>query len=103
MSVIVGTNPLVSRRFSQAHCLASNGASYFYERGVIRYEKAEYDNAFSDIEEAIRLNPQLACAYHIRGKLWQVWHMYGKARTDFSEAIRLDSNNAIYYYDRATK
>jgi tetratricopeptide (TPR) repeat protein len=61
-------------------------------------EKRDYKNA---ITEAIRLDPQFAEAYHLRGKSYAADGENDHAILDYSEAIRLGVDSRGAYYDRA--
>ena len=63
--------------------------------------KKEYDKAIADYDEAIRLDPKYAVAYHNRGNAWYLKHEYDKAIADYGEAIRLEPKYASAYNMRA--
>lgn len=63
-------------------------------------QQSAYDRAITDINQAIRINPNLASAYKERGN---VYHIVGndiRAISDFNQAIRLDPNLASAYAKR---
>jgi len=70
-------------------------------RGTIWSEKGDNDNAISDYNDAIRLDPKRATAYYKRGNGWVRKGEYDKAIADFDVAIRLDPKNALIYNNRA--
>ncbi len=51
--------------------------------------KREYNNALSDYDKAIRLDPKDAMAYLNRGNVWWAKKEYRKAISDYDQAIRL--------------
>ena len=63
------------------------------------YEKNQYDNAITDFDEAIRLDPD-ARSYVDRGDDWFVQDELDKAIADYNEAIRLDPHDARAYLNR---
>jgi tetratricopeptide (TPR) repeat protein len=77
-----------------------HGARGYAARGTDWLNKKEYDKAIADFDQAIRLDPKFAPAYHNRGLAW--WHQkeYDRAIADYSEAIRLDPKDAAAYYNR---
>ncbi|NVN88279.1 MAG: tetratricopeptide repeat protein [Rhodopseudomonas sp.] len=63
----------------------------YNQRGGEYYEKGQYELAFADFDEAIRLDPSSSLAYMNRGFTnWATKH-YDRAIADFSEDIRLGS------------
>ena len=55
-----------------------------------KYEAAgKYREAIAELDEAIKLQPDLAMAYNARGFTRYLMHDYAKAIADFDEAIRL--------------
>ncbi|MGA0380577.1 MAG: tetratricopeptide repeat protein, partial [Candidatus Poseidoniaceae archaeon] len=61
------------------------GACYL---ALDRPERAE-----GPINEALRLAPDYADAWHHRGMLYHAWGKYEAALSDFEAAIRADGNN----------
>ena len=47
--------------------LNPNYALAFYNRGIVYYDKREFDRASQDLNQAIKLNPNYAGAFHDRG------------------------------------
>lgn len=63
--------------------------------------KGDYTKALDDLDEAVRLDPQLAWAYNNRGCVWRDVREYAKALADFEHAMRLDAKEADFPYGRA--
>jgi tetratricopeptide (TPR) repeat protein len=74
----------------------------FDNRGVAYRLKGEYDHAWQDYEQAIRLNPDNANAYNNLGVIYRIKGDYDRAIAAYDEAIRLkNSDFPAPYYNRA--
>ena len=69
-------------------------------RGQALRETGQQDRAISDYTEAIRLAPNNATYYALRGDIWFAIEQYAKAIADYDEAIRLDPNRDFFYSNR---
>jgi Flp pilus assembly protein TadD len=63
--------------------------------------KKKYDNAISDCNEAIRLDPNYSSAYNNRGMAWYFLKEFDKAIEDFSNSARIAPNNWTPYNNLA--
>ncbi len=67
-------------------------------RGYAYYQKRNYDQAISDFSAVIRLDPNDARIYIMRGMAYEYSERnYDETIDNFNSAIRLDPNNARYY------
>ena len=74
-------------------------APLYLNRGEAYYSRYELGAALADINQAIRLDPQLAAAYDARGR---VYHFHpDRALLNFDIAIKLDPQFARALVDRA--
>ncbi len=69
-------------------------------RGVVRYETDNLDQAFDDLDAALRLDPKSVSALIERASLWQWRNRLDKAVADVSKAIELDPKNSFAYVER---
>jgi Flp pilus assembly protein TadD len=69
-------------------------------RGLLYWDRSDYDRAIADHGEAIRLDPKDAAAYNDRGVAYRSKGDNDRAMTDFSEAIRLDPKEPVAYNNR---
>ena len=60
-------------------------------RGDIYRIKSQYNNAIRDLNKAIRLDPNFACAYAFRGDAYYYKGDYARALADLEKAISLES------------
>ena len=75
-------------------------ATAFFARGAANSNLGKHDEAISDYNEAIRLNPNLAAVYMFRGVAHGNLGKYDEAILDLNEAIRLNPNFAEAYLNR---
>jgi tetratricopeptide (TPR) repeat protein len=78
-------------------------AAAFLNRGKAHANKADFDRAIADFNEAIRLNPNdsfTAAATYNRGGAYQAKGDLDRAIADFTAAIRLDPAFADAYNNR---
>jgi len=69
-------------------------------RGRMALKMDDPDLAIAESNEAIRLNPNYANAFNIRGLAFVKKHVFGNAIDSYSEAIRLKGNESVFYYNR---
>jgi tetratricopeptide (TPR) repeat protein len=62
--------------------------------------KGEYDRAFADFDEAIRLGPKNSAARNDRGIAWNARGEYDRAVADLTEAIRIAPKFPLGYANR---
>ena len=65
-------------------------AESYYGRGNKHREREEFEQAFADYNQAIRLNPKLVKAYHVRGIVYYDQGKYDLAIADYNQAIQLN-------------
>ena len=70
-------------------------------RGATRLEKGKYDDAISDANEALQLNPEQpsrAIAHNVRGIAYTRKGDYDRAIEDFNEALKLEPDQADFHF-----
>jgi len=75
-------------------------SEHYFNRGVNYRLNGQYNMAISDLDKAIKLNPEYGVAYYNRGVAYQDKGQYDKAISDFNKAIYLNSNDAAAYCNR---
>jgi len=58
--------------------------------------------AIDNFDEAIRLDPQFADAYHNRGTTYRNLGQFERAIEDYNHAIRLNPKDAVFYFNRGS-
>ena len=69
-------------------------------QGIDRIRIGDAQCAISGFDETINIAPDMAQAYHQRGKAYSILDRRGQAIQDFHEAIRLDPQNAQASFSR---
>lgn len=88
------TNPQFTAVQFQLH-------STYNSRGLLRFEKKEYKEAFDDISTAITMKPDSPTPYINRCVIYlYAWKQYDEAITDCTAAIRLSTKSSMAYVHR---
>ena len=87
--------------FGRAIELDAKLTSAFYNRGIARLRKDDFDGAIGDLSRAIELSPKTADYYNDRGLAKLGKGDDDGAIADFTRAIGLDPKNALAYRNRA--
>jgi len=72
----------------------------FYNRALAYSGRKDYDLAFQDYDQAIRLNPGYSHAFNNRGNAYFARRDYERAMQDYDQAIRLDPDNFDAFNNR---
>ena len=75
-------------------------ATTYHNRGVAYSNIGRYEQALTDFDKAIGLNPLCSVFYWNRGKMYRVLGDNDHAIVDFNETIRLKPDDALAYYER---
>ena len=75
-------------------------AAQHNERGIALTEEGNYEQAISEFDKAIELDPDYAEAYSNRGIAYGSQGDFDSAMTDFNKAIELDPESAEAYSNR---
>ncbi|MDI6758636.1 MAG: tetratricopeptide repeat protein [Candidatus Omnitrophota bacterium] len=78
----------------------ANSAQDYIKRGILYGKEGQYDQAISELNKAIELNPNNAIAYASRDLAYEMKGDINKAISDYSKAIEISSNFAVAYYNR---
>ncbi len=70
------------------------------DRAIERSRQGDLDGAIAGFDEAIRLAPRNAEAYHYRARTWGRKGLWDRALADYDRAIRLDPDDPALYHDR---
>jgi tetratricopeptide (TPR) repeat protein len=74
------------------------GQAGYLRRAKESYDKGQYEKCISDLNEVIRLNPNSAAAFSMRGEVWLAKKCdFDKAIADFNQVLRLDPGDATVY------
>jgi tetratricopeptide (TPR) repeat protein len=76
-------------------------AGVYCNRGHGLTEQRQLDLALNDLDEALKLDPNYACAYNNRGRVYAFKRDRDRAMADYDQAIKLDPNFALAYNNRA--
>jgi tetratricopeptide (TPR) repeat protein len=71
-----------------------------YNRGVVYFNKSDFDRAIADFSEAIEINPKMAMAYNARGVTFEEKGDFDRAIADSDKAIEIDPKYAPAYSNR---
>ena len=86
--------------YDRAISLKPDFANAYYNRGVVKGELGQRDEAIADYDEAIGLKPDFVEAYNNRGNAKVALGQHDEAIADYDEAIRLKPDYADAYNNR---
>ncbi|MBT0666543.1 tetratricopeptide repeat protein [Geobacter pelophilus] len=69
-------------------------------RGILRFNRKEYDRALEDFTSAVTLNPGSVAAYNNRGALYRAIGDYAHATADFTRMLELNPGSEKAYLGR---
>ena len=72
----------------------------FATRGMIRFEKDQYEKALADLAESIRLQPRIPVTFNNRGVVLKSMGRYPEALVNLDAAIKLHPSYADAYENR---
>jgi len=78
----------------------TQAAQISLNNGKRLFDQADYDGAIQELNEAIRLDPNLAEAYAYRARSYSGKGDYDQGLSDANKAIQLNSKLSIGYYAR---
>lgn len=70
----------------------------YYDSGLKKWEKSDYQGAIADFTESIRLDPQFAEAYYQRGLAHKDKGDLDRALSDYTRSIELNNPNPEFPY-----
>ena len=86
--------------FNEVIKLNSNYSEAYNNRGIVKYNLGNINEAIEDYNKAIELNPNYAEAYNNRGIVKYNLGNINEAIEDYNKAIELNSNYSEAYYNR---
>jgi len=92
---------LVSCATTEKKMSESRDPKFYNNRGIAYGEKAQYDQAISDFNKAIEINPRYVKAYNNRGIIYRLKGQYDQAISDFNKAIEINPMDAQPYNNLA--
>lgn len=74
-------------------------SKYYYEKGMIHYNKSNFERAILNLTKAISLDKSNVSAYHTLGLCYYRKKTYDQARLSFETVLKMTPNNqrAAYY------
>ena len=75
-------------------------AAFYLQRAAESSRRGDTDKMIADCNEAIRISPRLAQAYHLRGMGFAIQGELDKALSDLNKAIRLSPKELNFYLNR---
>jgi len=75
-------------------------AEEYNNRGLAYRRKGEYDQAISDFNKAVEINPKYAQSFFNRGVAYMGKGQYDQAISDYTKALEIDPRYEIAYFAR---
>ncbi|MCJ7542625.1 MAG: tetratricopeptide repeat protein, partial [Desulfobacterales bacterium] len=84
----------------QQHQPRMEDVKNYNKQGISYGKKGQYDQAISNFNKALEINPKLAVVYYNRGLAFDNKGQYDQAISDYTKAIELNQRYADAYYNR---
>jgi tetratricopeptide (TPR) repeat protein len=91
---------IAERYFGKLIKLDSTNAMHYYRRALTRLQTLKNKAALSDLNEAVRINPNVAVFYLKRAAAYRILDVDHKAMADLNSAIRLNPESNEAYSTR---
>ena len=78
----------------------SRDATAYYNQGRAYGQKGQYDQAISDYNKAIEIDPKFATAYNNRGIAYRQKGQHDQAISDYNKALEINPRDAEAYNSR---
>src|ERR1700756_3215124 len=82
------------------YAIGQGTAGDYLNQGNTSYKKGLYNQAISDYNKAIEIDPKYAGAYNNRGYTYYSKDLYDQAISDYNKAIEIDPRYAGAYNNR---
>jgi tetratricopeptide (TPR) repeat protein len=84
--------------FSLISC--TKDAAFYVSRGNHHVEEGQYDEAISNYNKALEINPRYASAYYNRGIAYGEKGQYNEEISDYNKALEINPKSADAYCNR---
>ena len=82
-------------RSSQKNGIAAEkNAEYYYRSGNAKIDRGDYQGAFADLNESLKINPNDSNVYNSRGIARNKLFDHSGAIDDFNRALKINPNNS---------
>jgi len=78
----------------------SGNAEFYNNRGMANDKEGLYDQAISDYNKALEIDPKYAEAYNNRGVVYRRKGQYDRAISDYNKALEINPRDAEAYNNR---
>jgi len=100
MSAVVAAILVAGLALAAAARAGSSAAIEHNNRGNDLLKEHRWEEAITELDKAIELDPNLATAYNNRGRAYSELGQYDRALDEYGTAVQLDPTDAVAFYNR---